>query len=80
MECAKMLLDRGAKINMQNKVRVSLYTVYMQCKVCTETLFSTCMYCYLISATGKEGILGVMHTSLTTDAPKDKCNELITCD
>ena len=33
VECVRMLLDRGAEVNMQNKVSGPLYTVCMQCSM-----------------------------------------------
>ena len=40
VECVKVLLDRGAGINMWDKVNVSLYTGYMQCRHVPRVLSS----------------------------------------
>ena len=36
-ECVKVLLDRDAQVNIQSRVSVSLYTVYMQCSMYPES-------------------------------------------
>ena len=80
MECVKVLLDKGAEVNMQNIVSDVMYP---ESPVVNDTgnLFSTYMPCYLSterstslgSATCKESMFCVMLTSPTNDARKDKC-------
>ena len=65
VECVKMLLDRGAEVNMQKKVTGVIIHLYMQCSmypvstvvdddVCTGTLFRAILSCYLFSATSNK--------------------------
>ena len=37
MECVKVLLDKGAEVNIQDKVSGSLYTACMQCSMYPES-------------------------------------------
>ena len=75
----KVLLDKGAGVNMWNK---SLCTVYMHCilfpespivndNVCEETLHVQCMHVTLFNFYYKESILRVMHTCFTTKVKKN---------
>ena len=72
VECVKMLLDRGAEVNMQKKVSgviidcVHAMQTYPEVPVvngdlCTGTLFRPCLSCYLLSATNNKRTLQNAH-------------------
>ena len=42
VECIKVLLDRGAEVNMQDKVSGIINVVHMQCSMYLESKMITC--------------------------------------
>ena len=75
VECVKILADRGAEVNIQDKVSSSLYTVDMECSIssvvdddmCTGTLFRHFghVMLFLLQVIN---VLGKMRRSFTTDS------------